>query len=414
MSAVLSTSGGNMKEKYSNKSEKITIEYIESKKKSVGKQVCVQESFRVHRDGMVGIHHNIGPIAEEEGYRKAEVNLDRERPYPFELETGVRHRDKTEQKLTDRELVDIAEDCMDYLLKTYPDYTYNASFSQLDETFGMKNERGLDYSNRDCCVSTNISFKHKDSRDISDGGFNFSLRTFDKKVFTRMADDFLASFQTMVDFPDELIIDEQYYGKTGSVVNELYGEALALKTSLLTGKVGEKVFSDDFTLWHDVSDQETWFNTFYDADGCVFENDKLLLIENGKIITGIADKRDAKKYNIPHTGPSYRNFSDIPGTGSVNARIKRSTKTVKELLNGRFAVIPVMAYGGGFNEKGDYTMPIHSSLLFDGEKILGKLPPFTAVSNLFDMFGKDFIGVGTDQPIYNDKQLLYRVTRGEL
>lgn len=403
-----------MKEKYIDKAENITIEYVENKKKSVGKQVSLQESFRVHKDGKVGIHHNIGPISDEEGYKKAENNLVRERPYPFGLETGVRHRDMTEQKLTDKELIDISGDCMDYLLKNHPDYIYNANFSQQTEFKGMTNEKGLDYSNNDCCVNIFIGFKHKDSKDISDGSFSFSLRKYDHSVFTRMADDYLTNFQKIVDIPDEIIIDEQYYGKVGKLVNELNGESLALKTSLLTGKIGEKVFSDDLTVWHDVSDKETWFNTFYDGDGITFENDRFLLIEKGKLITGIADKRDAKKYNIPHTGPAYTNFSDIPGTGSVNARLERSGKTIKELLNGRYAVIPVMAYGGGFNEKGDYTMPIHSSLLFDGEKILGKLPPFTAISNFFDMFGKDFIGVGTDQPVYNDKQLLYRVNKGEL
>jgi len=63
--------------------------------------------------------------------------------------------------------------------------------------------------------------------------------------------------------------------------------------------------------------------------------------------------------------------------------------------------------GGGFADNGDYTMPVHTSLLFDGEKVLGKLPPFTMVSSMFDMFGKDFIGVGSDKPIYNDKQILF-------
>ena len=55
-------------------------------------------------------------------------------------------------------------------------------------------------------------------------------------------------------------------------------------------------------------------------------------------------------------------------------------------------------------------MPVHHAFLCDGEKFLGSLPPFTFSSNMFDMFGKDFIGVGSDQPVFNDKQILIKVT----
>ena len=116
-----------------------------------------------------------------------------------------------------------------------------------------------------------------------------------------------------------------------------------------------------------------------------------------------------REYNIPHTGPAYDSFSDIPGAGGLNLRIARSGKTVKELLDGRLCVVPVDFTSSGFNEKGEYTMLIQNSLLFDGEKVLGRLPEFKIASTVFDMFGKDFIGVSSDRPIYYDKQLLVRV-----
>ncbi len=403
-----------MKEKFTNRNEIISIDYEENIIKSINKRTELISSHRIHENGFVGIHLNYGEIADEKGYELAQKNLVRQRPYPFELECGQRHRDKTERRLTEKELLDISKEAMDYLLRKYPDFTYKTTFSQNYNKETMYNERGLDYSNTDCSASVSVSFKHKDSKDILDGGFNFSVRDYDFKVFSQMADDYLANYNNVLDFPEEMIIDEQYYGIVGYLLNQLNGENLALKTSLLTGKIGEKVFSDDFTLMHDVSDAECWFNNFWDGDGCTYENDKIMLIDHGKIITGIADKHDAKKYNIPHSGTSYMSYSDIPASGGINARITRSGKTVKELLDGRCAVIPLMAYGGGFKETGEYTMPVHSSLLFDGEKVLGRLKPFTSVSNLFNIWGEDFIGVSSDQPIYNDKQLLYKIKRGEL
>ena len=403
-----------MKEKFRTESIVSEVRYEENKLLSFHKGNEVISSYRFHQDNKVGIHCQVGEISEEEGFARAKQNLDRARPYPFELETGRRNRDKTERMVTDKELMDIAKECMQYLCENYPRFTFSSEFDQNRVVSRRSNDKGLDYSNTDCSVNVNVSFKHVESKDISDGSFGFSLRNFDKKVFFRMADDYLGSYEKEVSLPEEIIIDTQYYGLVGRFSGYLNAENLVLGTSLLSGKIGEKVFSEDFTLMHDVSDEECWFNCFWDGDGCVTENDRRILNDKGVIVTGYADKRIAAKYGVPHTGNAYCDFADIPGPGGVNFRIARSKKTVKELLCGRCCVIPVQCSGGGFADNGDYTMPVHCSLLYDGEKVLGKLPPFTMVSNIFDMFGKDFIGVGSDNPIFNDKQILFRVRKGNI
>ncbi|MBQ7775676.1 MAG: hypothetical protein IJ379_07120 [Lachnospiraceae bacterium] len=392
-----------------------SIKYEENKLLSFQKSRDITTSYRVHEDGKVGIYCQVGEISEEEGFAKARENLsERARPYPFELETGKRSRDKTERQVSDKELMEIAKDCMDYICEKYPRFTFSAGFSQSRRVDYCINDKGMDYSNTDCAVSVDIGFKHVDSKDISDGGFSFSLRDFDRKVFYKMADDYLANYEKEVELPEDIIIDMQYYNLLGMLSGCLNGENVALGTSLLTGKIGEKVFSEDFTLLNDVSDEECWYDPFWDGDGCVTENDKRILIDKGVVLTAYADKKTAKKYDIPHTGNAYADYADIPGPGVANLRIVRSNKTIKELLNGRYCVIPVSYNGGGFADNGDYTMPIQCAMLSDGERILGKLPPFTMVSNMFDMFGKDFIGVGADNPIFNDKQILFRVKRGNI
>jgi len=404
-----------MREKYVCEWLSSQIEYEESKLISFQRSSTISTSFRVHRDGFVGIHYQEGEFSDEKGFALAEENLkERPRPYPFEPETGKRSRDKTERQVTDKELMEIAKECMDYICEKYSRFIYSACFEQSKRTDICTNEKGMEYSNTDCAVNVSISFKHVNSKDIMDGSFSFSLRDFDMEVFTTMADNYLANYETEVELPEEIIIDTQYYDFLGVLSSNLNGENIVLKTSLLSDKVGEKVFSEDFTLLHDVSDEECWFNRFWDGDGCVTENDKRVFVDKGVVLSGYADKKNAKKYGITHTGNAYCDFSDIPGAGGTNFRIERSKKTVKELLNGRYCVIPVMYSGGGFADNGDYTMPIHCAMLSDGEKILGKLPPFTMVTSMYDMFGKDFIGVGADKPIFNDKQILFRVRKGNI
>ncbi|MFP4078887.1 MAG: hypothetical protein ACLFUQ_07070, partial [Candidatus Izemoplasmataceae bacterium] len=41
---------------------------------------------------------------------------------------------------------------------------------------------------------------------------------------------------------------------------------------------------------------------------------------------------------------------------------------------------------------GHFAAPVQVSVLFDGEKIIGKLPEFTMKSHLFRMLGPDYLG----------------------
>ena len=378
---------------------------------SFSKESNFQASYKVYQDGFAGIYYHVGKVDDEEGFRKAQENLVRERPYPFALETGKRSRDKREKILSDQELRATAENCVKYLNDTYPKFRCEVTFMGTEYDRRTENDLGMDYEVKDYAVGVSAIYKHEASKNISDGGFAFNMRDFDEAQFRSIADDFLGQYETMLEIPEEILLDVTYYGFTGFFSRHLDGEELARGTSLLTGKVGEKLFADDFTLAHVVSDEEAWFNPFWDGDGCVFENDELVLIENGVVKTGYADKKTAKKYNVKHTGPAYQDFTDVPGPGGLTLKIKRSGKTVKELLDGRVCVVPVDYTSSGFNEKGEYTMVIQNSMLFDGEKVLGRLPEFKISTNIFDLFGKDFIGVSSDQPIYYDKQLLVRVNK---
>jgi len=372
-------------------------------------------SFRVYKDDKVGIYYYQGKISDEEGYANAEKNLELNRPYPFELETGVRSRDKVENIPDDVELMSIAKKCLAYLKKTYPDYTFEGSVSSHITYERRENDLGMDYSSRDGHTSAFFSFKHKDSKDISDGYFQYNHRKFKVSNFKKYADRWMNNFTTEVPMPEECIIMDTYYGYTGKLKGCLDVEQLKLKTSLLTGKIGEKVFADNFTVYHDVSDKNAWMSNFWDGDGCVPKGDKVMFIKNGKVLRGYADKKTAKKYRVKAiAGSAYTDYSDIPGNGGANMTIKVDNRSPKELLNGKLAIIPIQAYGGGFKEKGEYTMPVQIGLLTDGEKILGRVPPFTISTNMFDMFGKDFIGVSKRSEIYNDKVILFKCDVGKL
>ncbi len=386
-----------------------SVKIKETKINTFSKDERTDRSFRVYDGEYAGVQFVQGMADEEEQFAKAAENLSLKRPYKFALETGTRHRDKTERGYTDRELMDIAHEAVEYLKTHHPDFIISGEIYVSTSTKAIKNTLGLDLSNTDSTLDIEIAFKHKDSKDIDDGWFSIGQRDFDFKKFTDMADNYLTNFTNRVELPEELIIQEQYYGYLGKLNECLNAENMALGTSLLSGRIGEKVFADGFTLTHDVSDKETWFTPFFDGEGVVQPNDRRVFIENGVLLSGYADKYTADKYGVPHTGSAGINMTDIPYNGYVNLRIERSEKTVKELLDGRLTVVPIIAAGGGFNDKGEYVTPIQTAMLCDGERFIGRLPEFAIKGNMFDMFGRDFIGVGSDDPVFNDKQILMRM-----
>ena len=305
--------------------------------------------------------------------------------------------------------MDLAREVLEYLKTHHPEFIIAGDISTRRVTTAMKNTLGLDYSNTDCIVNFEIAYKHKDSKDITDGWFSLGLRTLDFEKFTEMADNYLGAYLQEAQLPEELILQDRPYGYLWKITESLEGENLALGTSLLTGRLGEQVFSEDLTVLHDVGDENTWFTPFFDGEGAVNPDDQRLYIDKGVVLTGYADKRTAEKYGIPHTGSAGHNMTDIPQNGYANLRIKPSDRTVKELLGGRLTVVPIVAAGGGYNEKGDYVTPVQKAMLCDGERLLGRLPEFSIRGNLFDMFGKDFIGLSSDKVLFNDRSLLMRM-----
>ncbi|MCQ2590165.1 MAG: metallopeptidase TldD-related protein [Treponema sp.] len=403
------------KEKFTSKSYNANVSIVENQLTSFDITNATETSFRVYKDGLAGIHYQQGKMSDEEGFAKAEKNLELKRPYPFEIETGKRSRDKTEKPLSDEEIMDTAKKILKYLRKKHPDYTYSGRVTTHIWEETAENSKGMNYKAKDAYSNAGIEFKHKDSKDISDGYIDFSQRTFKLRHFYKIADNILDNFTKQVPMPEECIIIDKYYGYTGKLRESLTLENLKTGTSLLTGKIGQQIFSKDLTVTHDVSDKTTWMNSFWDGEGVVCKGDKVTFIKEGKVIRGFCDKAKAKKYKVKTTGNAGGSYVDIPSGNFCTMTLKPGKKSAKEMLNGKLAIIPIQSSGGGFKEQGEYTMPVQIGLLTDGEKILGRVPPFTISTNMFDMFGKDFIGISKyNKEIFNDKVMIFKCQAGKL
>lgn len=410
------------KEKYTITKVFSEVKIEESEIVSFNKIDKTVKSFRVHKDGFVGVYMHQGKITDKEGFQKAEERLAAKRPYPFELSGGKRSLDKVEKLLSDTELLQKARSELAFLKKNFPDFTFSGNVFTDYYSEEHKNSAGMDYSVRDGHNGISICYKHKDSKDLDDGWFSMNLRKYSSANFRKIAVNFLSNFGKFLKMPEDCIIMMPEWRLNGKLLESLDAEKLALGTSLLTGKVGQKIFADGLTMKHDVSKRNIWMNTFWDGEGAIPKGDKLVFIKNGVVVRGYSDKRIAKKYGVEYTGNAWADFTDIPHNGKVHFKITPLKKTPKEILEDlsketgqtKYAIIPVNYSGGGFNAAGEYVMPVQRAYLTDGEKILGEVPPFTMRSNMFDLFGKDFIGVSKYTSIWNSNMMLVHMQAGKL
>lgn len=179
-----------IKEKYTNITNSTNASMVENKVVSFDKINQFETSFRVHQDGFVGIHYQQGKIEDEEGFKKAEINLKLKRPYPFELEKGVRSSDKTEKPFDNKQILDAAKKVLNYLHKKYPDYTFGGNVSSCFWEERMENSCGMDFHCKDANSSISLFFKHKDSKNINDGNIFYTSRNLKLKSFYKIADNY--------------------------------------------------------------------------------------------------------------------------------------------------------------------------------------------------------------------------------
>ncbi len=404
-----------IKEKYINKNIDSNVTICENTISCFNKINAENYSYRVYEKGMVGIFYHQGNDIKEQGYANAEKKLILRRSYPFELEKGIRHRDKSESPLSDKQLIETANELLHFFANFYPQFTFSGTIGTHIWKEGIINTKGMDYSCKDANSYIDLKFKHKDSKNLQDGRIFFTQRTFHNNLFYNVCNNILQNFTKQLTMSEYCLIVDSYHQYTSFLEYSLSLEQILTGKSLLSNKLHKKVFSEKLTVFHDVSDENCWMNTFWDGDGVVNEKDKIIYINKGKLLHGSCGKRIAQKYGYKTTGNEGINYMDIP-SGSYNTmNIKSENKTIKELLNGRVGIIPIQAEGGGFSSDGSYVMPVQTGLLTDGDKILGQVPPFSIISNLFDMFGESFIGVSKfDTNIFNNKALIFECKFGNI
>lgn len=401
-----------IKEKYINRTKETSISVVQTNIESIRNKDIAKTGIRVYKDGFIGVAGAIGSYDEKELEKQAEEALENRITYKFEVTKDKKESlDLYSEIINTNKVTEEIDELLSEIRIEQPRFSFFNKINLVEKEVSLVNDIGTNLYYRDKYIEFMLGFKEKSSVNIFDGFVGYVGREYDRKEIIKSVNNICNAYGNLVELPEgnklPVVFSTGEYLPFKKFMEDLNGLKVACKSSLLSDKIGEKVFSENFTLYSSCDSKSCW-RPFFDAEGVVNENYLYPLISDGVVATPYTDKRVASDFKLKLTGSSVADYDEVPTLGLTHFKVKESEKTVKELLNGQMGIFIMIAVGGDFTSEGDFGTPVQLAFLFDGENFVGRLPEFNISSNIFDMFGKDYIGVSKDKvfSLGGDKYML--------
>ncbi len=401
-----------IKEKYIERIKETTINVTQTKIDSIRQKDIEKTGLRIYKDGYIGYVGTLGKYDEAELEKRAIDGLNNKIPYEYKPEGNFKkEEDFTSEIINKDKLVDEFDELLSIIRKEQPEFYFSNKLYLIDAEFNLQNDNGLDLRYRDRCIILGLIFKEKTSINIMDGFITFEGRHYNRDLVIEDINKTCNAYKNKVELPKEGKLPVIFASDESlpfiKLIQALNGNNFGTESSLLSDKMGKKIFNENFTLYQ-TNNPNDLIVPFFDKEGVINENYRYALIENGVIKSPYTDKKTAHKYNLPLTGCAGGEYDSMPSLGTPRLKVKESEKTIKELLGGQMGVFVIVTSGGDFTPEGNFGAPVQLAYLFDGEKFIGRLPELNISSNVFEMFGDSFVGVSKDtvNPLSNNRYLV--------
>ena len=408
-----------MKEIFTSNYQEMSLSIVSSEIKAIRRNNITYTGCRLYKDGKIGVAGSIGNIDINELFAKAERKLKFQIDYPVEPTKNVENHYKNEScKITDKEFYNEIEKIIKEIVRLHPDFVISNKASLIETYKRLRNEVGMNLSHFDRYINIEIYLKQKGSPDVVNMEFLINTRELESDKIIKATSELISAYTNILPFPKEplplILRDNIYPNPILSIFQtNLNAEVVGTGTSLFQNQFGKEVFSKDFSLKLRKINPEENFTPVFDMEGIITPEKLSYLIKDGVILRPYSDKRTSILYGYENTGCAEGSYSSVPnlymGRGT-NSEIEKGNKTIKELLNGQMGILLSIVSGGDYTPDGNYATPVQLAYLTDGEKLLGRLPNFTIKGSVYDIFGKDFIGMSSDK-LYTNSNRRMLVTK---
>ncbi len=354
-----------------------------------------QTSVRVYDKDLIGVAGKLGNVELDALEKEATANLQMGIPYPETHDEVLVKSVDTRKNICDKsQLLKNVKDFTDKLTEQNPDFIFSGKVILNERRASYENSDGtkLDYLGNN--IEYSVIFKSKNSANIMDGGI---IAEGDKDISSDLLVDVhnqLTAFNNNLPHVDGdsslVLLDPMYFT---FAVQHFVADLYCNGGSLLNGKLGQKVFSDKFSVCCDRNPSRQLCIPFFDVEGTVNDDNKTYLVKNGVMQKLLGTKSNAKKYNIENFGNSSAEYASVPVPSIAGFTTDRNFNCIEDALKGKQAIYIAETSGGDMTPDGIISLPVQVAYLYKDGKLVGKLPEFSVSANLFEMFGDDLVGV---------------------
>ena len=355
-------------------------------------------TVRVYDNGCIGVAGCLGQPDEEELTKKASDALAFWIPYPRKLEGALEIEEIHDEEIIPiPDFIPVMQSFLDRVGELCPRFALSNKISLTHNRTEYRNSLGRHLISDCRNLSIELIAQNRGSGNLFDTGLFWAGSRFDEdKVLAEFKREYDA-FYTPADlepgrYPVVIGAEVLLYPYLRHFVGDLY----AAGASLMSGKLGEKLFCDKLTVRMDMN-PETDHGCFFDAEGCVAPDYRPALIENGVLKGLLTTKKTADAYGLPNLGTASAAYDGVPDIGVRSIYPDKTASSLKELVPGK-SILVLVASGGDATPDGHFASPVQMAYLMEDGELAGRLPDLSISGDFFDLLGKDYIGTVHDVP----------------
>lgn len=371
---------------------KYTINVVKNKPESLRKTIEKTNTVRVYDNGFIGVAGSIGESNFDELEKQAVENLGLKLPYPCKLPENVVKKMDTTKKIIDTDnYMQSVSKLMDKISAAAPNFIFGNKVTYVEVDAKYRNTKGCDLEYKGNTISLGLSIKSYGSANLFDFFYSLQENKIDEDKMAKDIKVITEHYGDMVDIePGKypvLIDTSDLFGKS---LYDLMIDQYASNASIFKGKLGQKIFSDKFSMYFDRKPETAFATPFFDGEGEIAPDYERFIIKNGELVALIGNKRQQEVHNLPIAQNSDAPYDGLPAASIGGLMMKTENKTLAEITKEK-TIFVMVASGGDTTTDGDFATPVQYAYLIQDGKVLGKLPDIQIYGNIFDFFGKDYV-----------------------
>lgn len=369
-----------------------------------------KNTVRVYEDRKIGVAGSLGDFNEAELTEAAKRALSYEIEYPCHLSKNVKTVENTKEIIPEKEFISKMQSLLDKLSAECPNFAFSNKINLSNLKAVYENSLGSSLLSTGSWLDFSLVIQNKGSGNLFECDYEACLKNYDENAILKDCKEMYNAFYTDVDIEDGeypvFILPENLFSP---ILKHFYANTYASGASLLSGKLGEKIFNESFTFCDDRNPETDPSACFFDDEGEIAPDFRQTLIKDGVLTNVLTCKMYSEKLNLPFAATSYADYDSVPSVGFNNFYVKPTADTAKEITSERSVLVHICS-GGDMTPDGHFATPVQLAFLVENGVIKGRLPEIDISGDLFDLLGKDYLGTA-ENAFFPSKNKQYMACR---